>query len=130
MLGFVVSWGFGSYVFVYTGDVAQRSFGILHEVEAVYEHGVLRPLRPLSLAGSQQVLLTISDAPVGASERDIALVERARIEAASLGIAPTIEEVRAALASIPGSVSHDVIADRGDYWLASYLFDTSAIVKY
>ena len=88
---------------------------MIHEVEAVYEDGVLRPLRPLSLAEHQQVRLTISDAPARASERDTALVERARHEAATLGISPTIEEVRAALASIPNSVSRDVIAERGDY---------------
>lgn len=88
---------------------------MIHEVEAVYEHGVLRPLRPLSLAERQHVRLTISDASARASERDTALVERARLEVATLGTAPTIEEVRAALASIPGSLSHDVIAERGDY---------------
>ena len=88
---------------------------MIQEVEAVYEHGVLRPLRPLSLAERQQVRLTISDAPAQASERDMAVVERARLEVAKLGTSPTIEEVRAALASIPGSLSHDVIAERGDY---------------
>jgi predicted DNA-binding antitoxin AbrB/MazE fold protein len=58
---------------------------MIHEVEAVYEHGVLRPLRPLSLAERQQVRLTISDAPARANERDTALVERARLEVAALG---------------------------------------------
>jgi hypothetical protein len=77
--------------------------------------GVLRPLRPLSLTEHQQARLTISDAPAQVSERDMAVVERARFEAAKFGTAPTIEEVRAALASIPGSLSHDVIAERGDY---------------
>ena len=38
-----------------------------------------------------------------------------RAEAASLGIPPTIEEVRRALASIPGCMSQDIIAERGDY---------------
>jgi predicted DNA-binding antitoxin AbrB/MazE fold protein len=88
---------------------------MIQEVEAVYEHGVLRPLRPLSLSERQHVRLTISDAPTQASERDMVVVERARVEVAKLGTAPTIEEVRAALASIPGSLSHDVIAERGDY---------------
>jgi predicted DNA-binding antitoxin AbrB/MazE fold protein len=88
---------------------------MIQEVEAVYEHGVLRPLRPLSLSERQQVRLTISDAPAQASERDMAVIERARLEVAKLGTAPTIEEVRAALSSIPGSLSHDVIAERGDY---------------
>ncbi len=88
---------------------------MIHEVEAVYEHGVLRPLRPLSLAERQRVRLTISDGPILISERDMAVVERARLEASQLETAPTIEAVRAALASIPGSISQDVIAERGEY---------------
>lgn len=88
---------------------------MIQEVEAVYEHGVLRPLRPLSLTEHQQVRLTISDVPAPAIERDMALIERARLEASTLATSPTIEEVRAALASIPGSLSHDVILERGDY---------------
>jgi predicted DNA-binding antitoxin AbrB/MazE fold protein len=88
---------------------------MIHEVEAVYEHGVLRPLRPLSLAERQQVRLTISEAPDPSNGRDLAVVERARLEVAKLEAIPTIEEVRAALASIPGSLSHDVIAERGEY---------------
>ena len=50
---------------------------MIHEVEAVYEHGVLRPLRPLSLADRQQVRLTISDAPARASGTRPSLKERA-----------------------------------------------------
>jgi predicted DNA-binding antitoxin AbrB/MazE fold protein len=88
---------------------------MIQDVEAVYEHGVLRPLRPLSLAERQQVRLTISDSPIVVSEKDTTVIERARLEASALTTAPTIEEVRAALASIPGSVSHDVIAERGEY---------------
>jgi len=84
-------------------------------VEAIYEHGVLRPLEPVSLAEAQRVKLTISDVPYGRSQRDFGAVERARRELAGVEKVPTIEEVRAALASIPGSVSQDVIAERGDY---------------
>ena len=40
---------------------------MIEEVEAVYEHGVLRPLRPLSLAEQQKVRLTISDPLSGVS---------------------------------------------------------------
>ena len=87
---------------------------MIHEVDAVYEHGVLRPLEPLALTELQRVKLTISDAAVG-SQRDLGVVERARAEVAALKTLPTIEEVRAALASIPGSLSEDVIAERGDY---------------
>jgi len=83
-------------------------------LEAIYEHGVLRPLEPLALAESQRVKLTISDA-AGGSYRDMAVVEHARRETATLTSIPTIEEVRAALASIPGSMAEEIIAERGDY---------------
>ena len=85
---------------------------MIRNVEAVYEHGVLRPLEPLSLAESQRVKLTISDVSGGRSQPDLNLVERARAEVTATKIAPTIEEVRAALSSIPGSLSQD---ERGDF---------------
>jgi len=85
-----------------------------HTVDAIYEHGVLRPLTPIALAESQRVKLIIA-APSAGSQRDLAIVERARAEAAALTSTPTMHEVRAALASIPGSLAADVIADRGDY---------------
>ena len=88
---------------------------MIRNVDAVYEHGVLRPLEPLSLTESQRVKLTISDVLSGPSQRDLNILERARAEAAVAGTIPTIEEVRAALASVPGSLSHDVITERGDY---------------
>jgi len=84
-------------------------------VEAVYEHGMLRPLEPLLLTESQRVNLTISDVLSGHSQPDLGIVERARAEAAGIKTAPTIDEVRAALASIPGSLSQDVVTERGDY---------------
>jgi predicted DNA-binding antitoxin AbrB/MazE fold protein len=85
------------------------------QVDAVYEHGMLRPLEPLSLKESQRVRLTISEPVGGRSQRDLALVERARAEVAALKNVPTIEDVRSALSSIPGSLSEDVIRERGDY---------------
>jgi predicted DNA-binding antitoxin AbrB/MazE fold protein len=88
---------------------------MIQQVEAVYEHGVLRPLEPLALAEAQRVRLTISDPGSGQSQRDLKLVEWARAEIAARQAVPTIEEVRQLLASIPGTLSHDVIADRGDY---------------
>lgn len=61
--------------------------------------------------------LSLDDAPAKAhrSVRDLDLLERARTEAASLVHSPTIEEVRSALAVIPGSMSESVIAERGEY---------------
>ncbi len=84
------------------------------EVEAVYEHGVLRPLKPVSLTESQRVRLTISDLAPGGSQRDMNVVARARAEVAELKTVPTIAEVRSASASIRGSLFDDVIAERGD----------------
>jgi predicted DNA-binding antitoxin AbrB/MazE fold protein len=88
---------------------------MIQNVEAVYEHGVLRPLEPLSLAESQRVKLTISDLLSGRSQRDLNVLETARAEAAHVGTIPSIDQVRTALASIPGSLSEDVTAERGDY---------------
>lgn len=90
-------------------------FVMRQQVQAVYEHGVLRPLEPVTLAEAQHVSLTISDAAAGRSRQDLELVERAQAEVAALGSVPTIEEVRSALASITGSLSRDAIAERGDY---------------
>ncbi len=86
---------------------------MIQEVDAVYERGILRPLKPLSLAEQQRVKLTISDP--ASTQRDTIVVEQARAEVAGLKRIPTIEEVRAALSPIPGSLSDDVIAERGDY---------------
>jgi predicted DNA-binding antitoxin AbrB/MazE fold protein len=85
------------------------------QVDAVYEHGMLRPLEPLSLKESQRVRLTISEPVGGRSQRDLSVVARAQAEVAALKNVPTIEDVRSALSSIPGSLSEDVIRERGDY---------------
>ncbi len=88
---------------------------MVHKTDAVYEHGILRPLGLLPLTESQRVTLTIADASHGGSKLDIDLIERARAEVNAMDSIPTIEEVRTALSSITGSLSNDVIAERGDY---------------
>jgi predicted DNA-binding antitoxin AbrB/MazE fold protein len=88
---------------------------MVRDIEAIYEHGVLRPLEPLSLSGLQRVSLTISDVATSCGQRDLNVVSRARAELATVETVPTIEEVRAALSAIPGSLSQDVIAERGEY---------------
>jgi predicted DNA-binding antitoxin AbrB/MazE fold protein len=85
------------------------------KIEAVYEHGVLRPLEPLPFTESQRVTLTVSDSATGHSKRDLGILERAKAEAAMLKTAPTIEDVRSALASIPGSLAQEIVAERGEY---------------
>ena len=84
------------------------------QVEAIYEHGVLRPLHPLTLLESQRVRLTISEIGTSRSQRDLQIVERARAETAAVEEIPSIEEVRQALQTIPGCMSHDIISDRDD----------------
>jgi predicted DNA-binding antitoxin AbrB/MazE fold protein len=93
---------------------------MVQEIEAVYENGVLRPLSPIRLAESETVHVRISTAdtgmsPLGMSQLDIALIERARTELARRPAVPGIEEVQQAAAVIPGNWSDDIIAERGEY---------------
>ena len=78
---------------------------------AVYEHGVLRPLEPVHLKENQQVAVTISDSPeyfvdARLDHEYIAAVE-SRDEPE-----PSLEEVREALAKIPGKLSDDIRFER------------------
>jgi len=92
------------------------------ELEAVYEHGVLRPIAPINLAESQRVHITITDSPgeasrpprTGFAKRDMALLARMRAEVAAMDNIPTLEEVRRELSVIPGSMVDDFIAERDD----------------
>jgi predicted DNA-binding antitoxin AbrB/MazE fold protein len=88
---------------------------MLKQVEAVFEGGVLRPLQPVELTESEHVTLTITTSDKGRSTRDWAVVQMARAETADLKRIPSIEEVRAALSVLSGSLSADLIADRGEY---------------
>jgi predicted DNA-binding antitoxin AbrB/MazE fold protein len=85
---------------------------MIEQVEAVYEHGVLRPLKPLSLAESQRVNLTISEVVVGRSQADLEFLERVRAEVAAMPRIPTLEEVRKVMSKIPGSMAAEIIASR------------------
>jgi predicted DNA-binding antitoxin AbrB/MazE fold protein len=78
--------------------------------EAVYENGVLRPLETLTISDRQRLLVTISDVPATAADV-AAYFEPEEWEAAKhddIGL----DEVRQALASIPGSLADAVIASR------------------
>ncbi|MBL8295467.1 MAG: antitoxin family protein [Bryobacterales bacterium] len=50
------------------------------ELEAVYEHGVLRPLEPLSLAEHQRVRLTLEEKPARLSWESSELIRERREE--------------------------------------------------
>ena len=88
---------------------------MLTKIEAVYEGGVLRLLEPVELSESQHVTVMISTEGKGRDTRAYEFMERARAETAHLKDIPSIEEVRAALAVIPDSLSEVIIAERGEY---------------
>jgi predicted DNA-binding antitoxin AbrB/MazE fold protein len=80
--------------------------------EAVYENGVLRPLEALTISNRQHVLVTIADVPTTAGDV-AAYFEPEEWEAAKhddIGL----DDVRQALASIPGSLADAVIASRDE----------------
>jgi len=49
------------------------------EVEAIYEHGVLRPVEPLPLAENQRVVVTLSDLPEPVEHPNARIAEMAWI---------------------------------------------------
>jgi predicted DNA-binding antitoxin AbrB/MazE fold protein len=82
------------------------------QVEAVYEHGVLRPLEPLTLAESQRVKLTISDSNAECSPRDLDFLEWAQGDVAAMPRIPSLEEVQEVMSKIPGSLAGDFLTER------------------
>jgi predicted DNA-binding antitoxin AbrB/MazE fold protein len=78
-------------------------------VEAIYEHGVLRPLENPGLADGQHVRVTIADSVMLA---DVADSFEPAEWAAALQDDISLETVRRALSGIRGSLSDAVIASR------------------
>jgi predicted DNA-binding antitoxin AbrB/MazE fold protein len=82
------------------------------QIEAIYEHGVLRPLEPLNLDESQRVTIIIADD--GEGEEDLFDPAFTRWCAEQSHNAPSLEEVRQALSKIRGSMADVVIAERDE----------------
>ncbi len=80
-------------------------------LQAVYEGGVLRPLEPLDLPEQQLVNVTITDEDPAEPWLDTECLAACAREADD-GV--SLEEVRAALAKIPGSLTADFVAERED----------------
>jgi predicted DNA-binding antitoxin AbrB/MazE fold protein len=82
-------------------------------VPAIYEQGVLRPLEPLNLPENERVTVTVVHGDRSAVE---ALLDTEFHAACAREADPsiTLEAVRAALASIPGSLTEDFIAERDE----------------
>lgn len=78
---------------------------------AVYEHGVLRPLEPVDLKENQQVAVTISDSPDDFVNSWLDHEYMAAVQAREEP-EPSLEDVRAALAKIPGNLSDDIRSER------------------
>ena len=90
-------------------------WGMPVKVDAVYENGVLRPLQPLDLKEHERVVLSVAKSvPESAgSALDVEFVEKIKAELRGQ-VAPGLNEVRARLAKIPGSMAEEIIAERGD----------------
>jgi len=82
------------------------------QVEAVYEHGILRPLQPLTLTESQLVQLTISDAKTESYPRNTEFLDRVKAEVAAMANVPSLEDVQRLMSKIPGSLTEDFSAER------------------
>ncbi len=83
-------------------------------VQAVYENGVLRLLEPVSLTENAQVTVTIANESSTAGDQAWLDVEFHAACALESDPSVSLEEVRAALAKIPGSMTADFIAERDD----------------
>jgi predicted DNA-binding antitoxin AbrB/MazE fold protein len=80
--------------------------------DAVYEDGILRPLEALPLAERQRVSLTIGQRAVAVT--DDGVLDQELLNSLDEEELPevTLEEVRAAMAKIPGSMTAAFAAER------------------
>jgi predicted DNA-binding antitoxin AbrB/MazE fold protein len=84
---------------------------MLDDVEAVYENGVLRPLAALPLAEREHVKLSVLRA-ADSDWLDVGFMDACADDADH---SLSLEQVRASLAKIRGSMDDAIQADRGDY---------------
>jgi predicted DNA-binding antitoxin AbrB/MazE fold protein len=83
-------------------------------LQAVYENGVLRPLQPLQLKERQQVAIVITESASTDLDEDWLDTDCLALYASDVDESITLEEVRKALAKIPGSLTADFIAERDE----------------
>jgi predicted DNA-binding antitoxin AbrB/MazE fold protein len=84
---------------------------MLNDVEAIYENGVFRPLTPVGLPEQEQVRLTV----VLATESDWLDTEFVASCAAEADTLLTLDQIRASLAKIRGSMDDAIESDRGEH---------------
>lgn len=89
---------------------------MVQEVEAIYEQGVLRPLQSLNLKNLERVRVSVSSGSNVAGDEiaDQTLLCYARTRVSGLARVPTIEEVRAGLSAIKGSMAEFISEERGE----------------
>lgn len=80
-----------------------------HEIEAIYENGLLRPLEPLDFRDNERVRLTVQSS--GDYLDDDAFQWATRESDTSV----SLEHVRDILAKVDGNLADVVIAERGEY---------------
>jgi predicted DNA-binding antitoxin AbrB/MazE fold protein len=81
-------------------------------VKAVFENGVLRPLEAVPFREKELVNLTVSDSAMVPDELiDSELLDDCQALADD---SVTLDQVRAALAKIPGSMAEQIIRERDD----------------
>ena len=82
-------------------------------ISAVYENGLLRPLEPLGLVDRQRVALTIHESTVAVAD-DYDLLDQELLNSLATEELPevSLDEVRTALAKIPGSMTAVFAAER------------------
>ena len=83
---------------------------MIEHIEAIYEHGVFRPLTPLPLADKERVHLIVKT-----GHEDWLDADAHRLAEQETDPELSLEEMRAELTQIPGSWADDVIAERGEY---------------
>lgn len=82
----------------------------LPSFDAIYENGVLRPLNPLPLAEQEKVRVRIE------REDDVTIdYEYMKACATEADDSVSLEQVRAALSKIPGSMDEAIDEIRGEY---------------
>lgn len=80
-------------------------------VKAIFESGVLRPLTPIRLPEHSEVMLDVSDEIESLLDQEY--LEDCTNELAS-GEIPSLDEIRAILSKVSGSLVSDFIAERDE----------------
>lgn len=86
---------------------------MVQHVEAIYENGLLRLLSPLQLPNAQRVHVAVTvEEEDGTIDHTLIALAKAKVAAA--GHVPALDEIRARLAAMDGSMAETIIAERGE----------------